>query len=239
MPSIVIALGLLVAGAPDHARAVNAGRHLFHDPGLGRTGVACAACHATVKDERREGDGLIRAGLTLWGVARRPYWRGDTQRQLHASLEDAVDVCVQLFQGGAPLEGRPRRQLAAYLKHISPRTKSRPRRSQTAGSPRIKTALEADLDYDRPKYRGGRPQRGRALFYRACHRCHPHGRAGIAPDIRGASVAEVAKAVREGNGLLRGARLPGAWSPSFGVDRLSHPQVADIAAYVGSLSKRE
>lgn len=226
----LVLAGLLLARPGD----IDAGRRLFNDPGLGQHGVSCATCHSTVRSETQQGDGLLRAGFSLWGVANRPYWRGDTRRQLHLTLADAVNVCVQLFQGGAPLKGRSQRQLAAYLSNISPKTK---KRAPPPSMPRIQTALEADLNYDRPKYRGGDAERGRGLFYRACHACHPHGGQGVAPSIRGASLADVAKAVREGNGLLRGARRVGAWSPAFGTNRLTHRQVADIAAYVVGLAR--
>ena len=227
----VVFLGLLAAARPDPQ--VRTGRQLFHDPSIGTHGVACARCHSTAANEAVDGDGLLRSGFTLYGVARRPYWRGDTRRQLHARVSEAVDVCVQLFQGGKPLQGAQRRAMTAYLRSISPIPGRRQPRS--APAPRIKTALEADLNYDRSKYRGGDATRGRRLFYRACHGCHPHGQAGVAPSLVGASVADVAQAVREGNGLLRGARRPGAWSPPFGTNRLTHPQVADIAAFIGTL----
>ena len=232
MAPVFALAALLVAARPD--ADVAAGRGLFNDPGVGRHGVACADCHAVVRDEAKDGDGRIRSGQTLWGSARRRFWRGDRRRQLHANVSSAVDVCVQLFQGGAPLKGRRRRALRAYLRSVSPATRRRAKMTE----PRIKTALEADLNYDRAYYRNGDAKRGRGLFYRACHQCHPHGGAGVAPSILGANVADVAKAVREGNGLLRGARRAGAWSPFFGLGRLSHKQVADIAAFVGSLPKR-
>ena len=236
--SLPLALvGLLVAGASD--AQVHAGRILFNDPGVGKNGVACSDCHATVDDEDRTGDGLIRSGQSLWGVTRRPFWRGDVRRQLHARVADAVDVCVQLFQGGKPLNRLQRRNMTAYLSSISPRAKRPRRKTSPSVAPRIRTALEADGNYDRPKYRNGNPDRGRGLFYRACHRCHPHGQAGVAPAVAGATVGMVAGAIREGNGLLRGARRPGAWSPFFGLGRLTNAQVADIAAFVGALAPLE
>ncbi len=233
MTPVIALVGLLASASPD----VQGGRQLFNDPGLGKNGVACATCHAVVRNEAEDGDGRIRSGQTLWGVAQRPFWRGDRGRRLHRNLGSAVDVCVQLFQGGRPLTGRRRRQLRAYLRQISPPPRKKQRR-RAPDSPRIRTALEADLDYDRPHYQNGDAKRGRGLFYRACHQCHPHGRAGVAPAIAGASVADVAKAVREGNGLLRGARRAGAWSPFYGLGRLSHRQVADIAAFVSTLQPK-
>lgn len=219
---VALLVATLALGASPRAE----GKKIFHDPGVGKNGVSCATCHATVANEEKRGDGLIRAGHPLAGVARRPYWRGDRARRLHRTLAEAVNVCVQVFQGGPPLATDELDALVRYLRSIS-------KRRQPAL--RIDTALEADLDYDRPKYRGGDPLKGRNLFYRACHGCHPHGGVGVGPKIRGLSVPEIARAVREGNGLLRGARKGTAWMPAFGRDRLSHAQVADIAAWVSGL----
>lgn len=204
---------------------------MFYDPGLGNNGVACVDCHASVQDESVDGDGRIRAGHTLFGVAQRPYWRGDSQRRLLRNLPDTVDVCVELFMGGAPLQGRTRSDLMSYLTSLKLR-----RRPEAL---RLETALEADLNYDRPKYRGGDADLGRKLFYRTCHSCHPHGGAGVAPAIFESSLAATAMKIREGNGVLRGARRPGEWMPAYGPDRLSHRQVAHIAAFVLTLAPRK
>ncbi len=220
-------LGTLLLGAPPE---VAEGRRLFFDPGLGKNGVSCADCHATVRQESEEGDGLIRAGHSLAGVARRRFWRGDEKHTSYATLAEALDVCVQIFQGGAPLGASPRVALDAFLKSLSPGTAPEPALT-------LEPALEANLDYDRPQYRGGNPEKGRALFYVTCHGCHPHGREGIGRAIAGRAVSEVARKVREGSGLLRGNRRGSEWMPFFGRDRLSDLQVADIAAFVTSLPK--
>lgn len=194
---------------------------------MGRNGVSCATCHSTVQDEGREGDGLRRAGHSLFGVAYRPYWRGDVKRASHPTLADAVDICVQLFQGGSNLEGRDRMAFLAYLKSVSP-TKPQP-------VLRLEPSLEADLNYDREKYRGGDADGGRTLFFKTCHACHPRGASGLGPSLRGKTLADIAKKAREGNGLLRGARKAAEWMPFFGLDRLTDKELADIAAYVGTL----
>ena len=221
-------LGLLALVAQNPtADLVALGRRLFHDGGLGSTGVACADCHATVRDEASEGDGKLRSGHTAFGMAARPYWRGDTRRTAYPQLGPAIDACVQLFQIAAPLEATDSRALVAYLTSLSPAKGELPIQ--------IQPALEANLIYDRPKYRGGNADRGKKLFYRACHSCHPQGKSGLGPSITGASIPAVVLKIREGNGLLRGARRPSAWMPFFGRDRLSDDEVADIAAYVGTL----
>ncbi len=216
----------LLSSTPD---AVARGRRLFHDPGLGRNGVACADCHSTVADEAEEGDGRLRAGHSLWGAARRPHWRGDTRRTAFPRLGAALEVCATLFQGAEGLDAQDRQRLEAFIASLG--------RGRSEPPLQIQPALEASLRYDRPQYLGGDADRGRALFYRTCHGCHPHGGAGLGPSIRGLEVPKVALAVREGNGLLRGSRQPGAWAPFYGRDRLSDAMVADIAAFVSILTK--
>lgn len=211
--------------------ATSRGRRLFSDPGLGNNGVACVECHSTVENEAAQGDGRLRAGHSLWGVAKRSHWRGDARRTAFRSLGKAVDVCVQLFQGGAPLDKQDRRWIVAYLKSL------KAKRSQPALQ--IVPALEANLDYDRPKYRSGDPDRGRALFYRACNGCHPKAQQGLGPTIAATDTAEIALKIREGNGLLRGSRQAGAWMPFYGRDRLSDQNVADIAAFVSTVPRDE
>lgn len=219
----VLLLVSLTLGAPPATE----GRKIFHDPSIGKSGVACSGCHATVQNEAKQGDGLLRAGHSLWGVAKRKYWRGDRERRFHPKLGDAVNVCVQIFQQGAPLAGAQSQALVAYLKSIS--------KGKAQAPLQLVTALEADMDYDREKYRGGDALRGRPVFYAACHSCHPHGGAGLGPTLLGKTVAELAQSVREGNGLIRGARKGSSWMPAFGMTRLSHEQLADLAAYVTSL----
>lgn len=138
-----------------------------------------------------------------------------------------MNVCVQIFQGGPSLEGKQKHALVAFLKSIS-KGKKQP-------ALRIFTALEADLDYNREKYRRGHITTGRGLFYRACHSCHPHAGTGLGPTIIGKSAAETAQAIREGNGMIRGARKGSNWMPAFGLGRLDNSDVANIAAYVASL----
>lgn len=222
--SLIVAFaGLLLSAQPD---AVARGRRIFHDPGLGRNGVSCATCHAVSESDQADGDGLIRPGHSLWGVAERPHWRGDVRRTGYPSLAKAIDVCVQLFQSGPPLPPDDAHRVVAYLSSLSSRRGQPPLELQPA--------LEANRNYDRPKYRGGDPDRGRALFYRACNACHPRAGAGLGPAIAGKPVPDVAARVREGNGLLRGTREAGAWMPFFGRDRLTDEAVADIASFVAT-----
>lgn len=216
-------IALIVAAPSGDKPAVVQGRKVFNSAALGVQGVACADCHATVEDEATQGDGKIRAGHTLWGVAGRAYWRGDGRKADYPTLRKALDACAQLFQG-AELTGEDGARLVAYLESISPR------RGQSPIV--IQPGLEANLDYDRDKYRGGDARRGRDLFFASCHGCHPKGGAGLGPAISGKPTPDLAKKVREGNGLLRGKKLEGSAHPFYGKDRLSDAQVADIAAFL-------
>ncbi len=221
---LVSALAALIVAAPPAASpAVVQGRKVFHSAAVGPHGVACADCHASVEDEATQGDGKLRAGHTLWGVAGRAYWRGDGRKADYPTLRKALDACATLFQG-AELSGEDGARLVAFLESITPKR----------GQPPvvIQPALEANLDYDRDKYRGGDARRGRDLFFSACHSCHPKGGAGLGPAITGKPTADIAKKVREGNGLLRGKKIEGTWHAFYGKDRLSDPQVADIAAWL-------
>ena len=96
-------VALIVAAPPAEKPAVVQGRKLFHSAALGPHGVACGDCHATVEDEATQGDGKLRAGHTLWGVAGRPYWRGDGRKADYPNLKkaaDAVPLCKALAAGG-------------------------------------------------------------------------------------------------------------------------------------------
>jgi ubiquinol-cytochrome c reductase cytochrome c subunit len=84
-------------------------------------------------------------------------------------------------------------------------------------------------DASLPLVSGGNVNRGRALFVANCAPCH--GVAGdgasvgsddVAPSLAGATVFQVAEAIRAGPGVM----------PRFGADVLSDDDVSDIARYV-------
>jgi cytochrome c553 len=218
-------VALLVAAPPADRPVVSQGRKVFYSAALGRTGMACADCHAVVEDEATQGDGKLRAGHTLWGSAGRAYWRGDARKLDYPNLKKALDACAKLFLG-TDVTAEDGARLVAYLESISPRR----------GQPPvvIQPALEANLDYDRDKYHGGDSRRGRQLFFAACHSCHPKGAAGVGPAITGKPTAHIARTVREGNGLLRGKKIEGTFHGFYGKDRLTDAEVADIAAFIQS-----
>lgn len=217
---ILILSTLLLGNSPQ----VQAGRQLFFNPGISDTGVACGTCHAVVEDEAQQGDGLIRSGHTLFGAARRPYWRGDTKRQLFPDLGRALEECVRMFMGGKSLGKVQNQNIVQYITSISPK--------RNAPAVKIEPALVANEDYNRPEYQGGNADRGRDLFYRACHSCHPHGGQGVAPAIQGREIGAIVHGVREGNGLLRGKLRQGGWMPFFGRNRLPSSDLKHIAAYI-------
>ena len=67
MLNALVLASAIISAAPD----TSAGRALFNDPGVGKNGVACAACHSVFQSEEKEGDGLIRPGASIHGVATR------------------------------------------------------------------------------------------------------------------------------------------------------------------------
>ncbi|NJK88337.1 MAG: hypothetical protein HC923_02375 [Myxococcales bacterium] len=220
----MIGAALLTVGAsPD------AGRQAFFDPGISDRGVACATCHEASPEE--DTDGLIRAGHSLFDVARRPHWRGDVRRSSLPTVRAAMEPCIEIYMGGLRTKDDGA-LIARFLEQNVGTGKAPPALV-------IKPSLEADRDYARPKYLSGDPDRGRKLYYRACHSCHPHGdKEGIAGRVAGLDRARVAANVREGTGLLRGRRDPAAWMAFFGADRLSDDEVADIAAFVEGLGAK-
>lgn len=201
------------------------GQVLFFDPGQGRHGVACSDCHATREDE---GSGLLRAGHPLFGVAGRPHWRGDAGKRTYPTLADAIAPCARIYQGAARPDPASLAAIAAHLTGLGGKSRRPPLE--------LRPDLRADGDYAQPRFLSGRPGPGRTLFYRACHGCHPHGtKEGLGGVLAGLPADRIVAKVREGTGLLRGAREPGAWMPFYGTDRLSDEQIAHIVAFIGAL----
>lgn len=205
------------------------GEALFFHPGLGPNGVACGDCHGV---SEREGDGLLRAGHSLYGVAGRTYWRGDSDRSQFPNLAEAIGPCHQIYQGGDALSADQAAALSAFLTEQGGKSRR--------DALKLQPALRADQNYAQPEYLAGQVGPGRDAFYRACHGCHPHGtKEGLGGVLAGLSVPDIARKVREGTGLLRGKRVPGAWMPFYGRDRLTDRQLAHIAAYIQTLPPPE
>ncbi|MBI2862222.1 MAG: cytochrome c [Chloroflexi bacterium] len=79
----------------------------------------------------------------------------------------------------------------------------------------------------------GNAAAGQAVFQTSCNACHPGGGQGVGPALQGPAFASkyptddaISKVVRQGMGVM----------PAFSPDRLSDQQLADVIAYVRSLS---
>lgn len=213
------------------------GRRLFHSPALSTNGLSCAYCHADF-DEQQHSDGLIRAGHSLYNAAARETWWGKDPKKPDAypEISAAAVVCVEHYlRNPNKLTAQQMLDLQAYLQSIT---------RQAVRAP-LAIAPAADETGEYQGFDGGNRLSGQAVFYAACHICHPNGNAGIGPAIpRDREPAYYAKKIREGDGL--GAVLsgidPNAYNPAsgqfmpfFGADRLNSAQIRDIIAYLKSL----
>jgi mono/diheme cytochrome c family protein len=72
--------------------------------------------------------------------------------------------------------------------------------------------------------------RGREVFMRSCHQCHPGGDAGLGPAINNKPVPQwlVKFQVRNGLGAM----------PAFGEDRISDGELDDLVKYVTAMRRR-
>lgn len=72
-------------------------------------------------------------------------------------------------------------------------------------------------------------RRGESLFMAHCHQCHPKGESGLGPSINDKPLPEflIRFQVRHGLGAM----------PSFGPDRLSDAEVADVVRYLRELRR--
>ncbi len=213
------------------------GRSLFHSPAVSTNGLACIHCHADF-DEKRDNDGLLRAGYSLANSAsRQTYWGQELEDpDRYQDIAHAGVVCVETFmRNPKKLTAEQLVDLQAYLKRINRRPILTPQVYAAGG----------DLTGEYVGFEGGDKILGRGVFYAACHSCHPNGNAGIAPSLpRDRDPAFYARKVREGNGLglVYSAINPNAYDPAanlvmpfFGLDRLSNKQLRDIIAYIKSL----
>ncbi len=217
----------------------SAGRKLFHSPAISNNGLSCANCHAHF-DEVKQGDGLIRAGHSLYSAAKRStFWGKDPELPgAFPDISAAATICIKQFMlNERGLTARQMQDLQLFLESITRRPLPTPLPIAPAAD---KTGLYAGFD-------GGNKLLGRDLFYAACNVCHPNGNRGIAsePISRDRPASYYAKAIREGDGL--GAVLSavdpnayvegsGKFMPFFGADRLSKEQIRHIIAYIKDLS---
>ncbi len=71
----------------------------------------------------------------------------------------------------------------------------------------------------------GDPAKGKTVFEANCNSCHPGGKQGVGPDIRGKDPDTVRRQVRNGGQAM----------PAFPPSQISDQQLNDLAAYVKSL----
>lgn len=72
---------------------------------------------------------------------------------------------------------------------------------------------------------GGSAEAGAKVFAATCDSCHPGGKAGLGPSLKGVSSQEITKMVREGQDVM----------PAFSTSQLSDQQLKDIVAYLAAL----
>jgi mono/diheme cytochrome c family protein len=214
------------------------GRVLFHSSAVSTNGLSCIHCHADF-DEGRRNDGHIRAGHSLYNSASRQNWWGQEPEDpdRYEDIAHASVFCVENFmRNPQKLTAQQLLNLQAYLQEI---TKHRVKAVLTMAPAADKTGQYSGFD-------DGDRITGRAIFFAACHACHPNGDAGIAPLSipRDKPAAFYARKIREGDGL--GTALAGVdpnafdpegenYMPFFGADRLSNAQIRDLIAFIKSL----
>jgi len=172
--------------------------------------AGCADCHAATLAQEAKED-RIRSGHPLEGAAYRgTWWNG----RIATDAGEASDFCLKTFidpnnEGFTAVE---RKALVLFMQDLG---------SERGVSPLALLRRDAgDVDLG-----AGDAARGRELYRRACVSCHA---AGTERDlIKELSPAQIADLIRKGSGRM----------PFFQVDRLTAPQVADLAVYLESLRK--
>ncbi|HET6373371.1 MAG TPA: c-type cytochrome [Candidatus Polarisedimenticolia bacterium] len=176
----------------------------------------CGDCHALTleqdqKDIGESGAGRIRSGHALEGAPYRGTWWGG---RITTDAGDASDFCLLSFvdpnSGGF---GAPERKaLVLFMQDLG---------AEVGVAPLVLLRRdEGDVDLGK-----GDAARGRPLYARACAHCHPGGEAEALKLMGDLSPMQAASVIRRGSGRMA----------FFQIDRLSAPQVADIAAYLESV----
>ena len=214
------------------------GRIIYHSAAVRANGLSCYDCHSDF-DEKREKDGLIRSGHSLYNAARRgAFWGQDPKSpNVYPDIAHAAVVCVEHFMlSPYKLTAQQLLSLQLYLLSIN----------RLSDTPALALASGADKTGEYARFDGGDRIRGRQLFYAACHVCHPNGKAGIAPVALATDKdpSYYARTIREGDGL--GAVLagidPNAYDPKsgkfmpfFGADILTNRDIRDLIAHIKSI----
>ena len=223
----VLAAGAVVGTACAPVSGRDAGQALFHDPRVSRSefnAVSCATCH----DDGDADPATLFSGHPLTGVVFRSSWWGGQA----ATLKDAVDHCLVRFMRERPLDiGDPRgRALYEYLLSISP---------EPVPAPLPLTIVENVTTLGR-----GDPQRGAAIWDRACASCHGAAFSGegrvstLASVVPGDSVDFAASSgfplelvivekVRHGGFFGIGGSMP-----PYALERLPDDDLRDLLGYL-------
>ena len=179
----------------------------------------CARCHAAAIAEEEGATAPIRPGHPLEGAAwRGTWWNG----RITTDAAEASDYCRRTFvdaEEQSEFTTAERKALVVFMQELG---------DERGISPL--TLLRRDAGDVDPG--SGDPARGEDLYRRACAACHGGGDA-VKVETEARTLArpyspiQIADIVRRGKGRM----------PFFQVDRLTAPQVADIAAWMESLKK--
>jgi thiosulfate dehydrogenase len=219
------------AGDGGPTPAAEYGARLLSDPGMSSSRFnvfSCTTCHGA-------SDEAPRVAASLAGVAfRESWWGGGSPRLL-----DAVNVCLERFMRGAPLDADDPRGKALY-EHLVALS---PERGLPA---RPLTIVENVAPVPR-----GDPARGREVYGRVCRACHgaPHSGDGrLAPEVAIVPEASIgfARDLSAQSGVtvepalvvvekVRHGRFfgVGGTMPPFSREALSDADLGAIVAYLG------
>lgn len=209
------ALVLVMTHAGDvETGSASHGRKIYVESG-------CSRCHAASFEEDSSEGGPLRAGHPLEGAAYRgTWWNG----RITTDAAEASDFCRRTFldPNGNDEEGfttQERKALVLFMQGLG---------GERGISPLTLLRRDAGDVY----LNAGEAGRGTDLYRRACLTCHgasepEKAEAELTKMAEDLSPAQLAGAIRRGKGTM----------PFFQVDRLTAPQVADIAAYVESAKK--
>jgi mono/diheme cytochrome c family protein len=239
-----ILLPAVVVNAQMSAKA-QMGRKLFYDPSFGGTldsekvsGLACANCHADF-DDAANPDGLLRSGHSIVGVPHRGEAKGGMLKgDMFRRGAGGGGFCYEHFLQCIPgdkvnptnIPAEQAEALMAYFEHVSGNNKGPTFQMQTLDETQANAAADKILAMKADSKRGWQ------LYARACAVCHgTPKKGGIGPQlVRSRPVPDVEKRKHK---IASYVRKGGSVMPFFAPDRLSDQDLADIAAFLGELSK--
>lgn len=166
--------------------------------------------------------GLLLSGSVLW------YETGQRAAdQVAAVAAPATPIAAPAAPSAAPaalgsVTAAPAAP-AAIAAPTAPKATSAP--AQASAATTAPTAVPSKPAGAPVAAAAGSADAGSKLFTATCDGCHPGGRAGLGPSLKGVSAEEVTKTVMEGKDMM----------PSFGPSQISDQQLRDIIAYLASL----